>query len=116
MLNVNTSFVTITEPFYQGHFPNQPIKPGVLILESMAQAGAFLVLHSIKNPETKLMYFSAVKNARFKKSIIPGDQILYKVKLIKFKLGTCKIGGEAFVNNELVAKGELMATVVNRSN
>ena len=106
--------ITISEPFYNGHFPGDPIMPGVLILESMAQAGGFLLLHSIDNPQKKLVYFTAVNNARFKKIVIPGDQLILEVKLIKFKLGTCKIAGEAYVNNELVANSELMATVVDR--
>ena len=106
--------VTISEPFYNGHFPDDPIMPGVLILEAMAQAGGFLLLNSIKNPQKKLVYFTAVKNARFKKAVIPGDQLILEVKLLKFKLGTCKIAGKAYVNDELVANSELMATVVDR--
>ena len=106
--------VTISEPFYNGHFPDDPIMPGVLILEAMAQAGGFLLLNSIENPQKKLVYFTAVNNARFKKAVIPGDQLVLVVKLLKFKLGTCKIEGEAYVNDELVANSELMATVVDR--
>ena len=106
--------VTITEPFYQGHFPGQPIMPGVLILEAMTQAGGFLILNSIKNPETKLMYFSAVDKARFKRTVTPGDQVYFQVSLLKFRLGTCKLSGKAFVDNKLVASAEMMATVVDR--
>lgn len=106
--------VTITEPFYQGHFPGQPIMPGVLILEAMAQAGGFLILNSIKNPETKLIYFSAVDKARFKKPVIPGDQMYFEVSLLRFRLGTCKIEGKAFVDDKLVATAQIMATVVDR--
>jgi len=106
--------ITISEPFYDGHFPDDPIMPGVLILEAMAQAGGFLLLNSIEEPNKKLVYFTAVDNARFKKAVIPGDQLILEVKLIKFKLGTCKISGKAFVDNKLVAKSDLMATVVDR--
>ena len=106
--------ITISEPFYNGHFPGEPIMPGVLILESIAQAGGFLLLNSIEKPQDKLVYFTAVKNARFKKAVIPGDQLKLVVKLLKFKLGTCKIDGSAYVRNELVANTEIMATVVNR--
>ena len=88
--------------------------PGVLILESIAQAGGFLLLNSIEKPQDKLVYFTAVKNARFKKAVIPGDQLKLVVKLLKFKLGTCKIDGSAYVGNELVTTTEIMATVVNR--
>ena len=106
--------ITISEPFYNGHFPGEPIMPGVLILESIAQAGGFLLLNSIKKPQDKLVYFTAVKNARFKKAVIPGDQLKLVVKLLKFKLGTCKIDGSAYVGNELVTTTEIMATVVDR--
>ena len=106
--------VTINEPFFQGHFPGQPVMPGVLILEAMAQAGGFLILHSIEDPNSKLMYFSAIKNSKFKKVVIPGDQMNIKVTLIKFRLGTCRIEGVATVNDRVVASAEMMASVVDR--
>ena len=108
--------VSINEPYFQGHFPGQPIFPGVLILEAMAQAGGFLVLNSIDNPETKLMYFTGINNSRFKKTVIPGDQIHFEVTLDKFLLGTCKIIGSAKVDDKVVAEAEMMASVVERSN
>ena len=108
--------VSINEPFFQGHFPGQPIFPGVLILEAMAQAGGFLVLNSIENPETKLMYFTGINKSRFKKTVIPGDQIHLEVSLDKFRLGTCKIIGTAKVDNNIVAEAEMMASVVERKN
>jgi len=106
--------VTINEPFFQGHFPGQPIFPGVLILEAMAQAGGFLVLNSIDNPESKLMYFTGINKSRFKKTVIPGDQMYFEVTLDKFRLGTCKISGTAKVNDIIVAEAEMMASVVDR--
>jgi UDP-3-O-[3-hydroxymyristoyl] N-acetylglucosamine deacetylase/3-hydroxyacyl-[acyl-carrier-protein] dehydratase len=106
--------VTINEPFFQGHFPGQPIFPGVLILEAMAQAGGFLVLNSIDNPESKLMYFTGINKSRFKKTVIPGDQMHFEVTLDKFRLGTCKISGTAKVNDTIVAEAEMMASVVDR--
>ena len=106
--------VTINEPFFQGHFPGQPVMPGVLILESMAQAGGFLVLNSIKEPEKKLKYFTGINKSRFKKTVIPGDQVLFEVKLDKFKLGTCKIHGIATVDGMQVAECEILASVVDR--
>ena len=108
--------VSINEPYFQGHFPGQPIFPGVLILEAMAQAGGFLVLNSIDNPETKLMYFTGINNSRFKKTVIPGDQIHFEVSLDKFRLGTCKIIGTAKVDDKVVAEAEMMASVVDRRN
>ena len=108
--------VTINEPFFQGHFSSQPVMPGVLLIESMAQAGGFLVLNTIPNPETKLMYISAIEHARFKQVVVPGDQLIIKAKLVKFKLNTCKISAEILVNNKLVAESTFLASVVNRSN
>ena len=106
--------VSINEPFFQGHFPGQPVMPGVLILEAIAQAGGFLVLNSIENPESKLMYFTGINHSRFKKTVIPGDQVIFEVKLVKFKLGTCKIHGIASVDGVQVAEGEILASVVDR--
>ena len=106
--------VTINEPYFQGHFPEQPVMPGVMILETMAQAGGFLILNSIPNPETKLMYFTAIDKSRFRKVVVPGDQIHFEVSLLKFKLNTCKIAGKAIVDGEVVAESEMMASVVDR--
>ena len=108
--------VSINEPFFQGHFPGQPVMPGVLILEAMAQAGGFLVLNSIENPESKLMYFTGVNQSRFKKTVTPGDQVIFEVKLDKFKMGTCKLHGVASVDGIPVAEGEILASVVDRNN
>ena len=106
--------VTINEPFFLGHFPNKPVMPGVLLLESMAQTGGFLVLHSINNPNTKLIYLSSIKSAKFKEVVKPGDQLLIKAKLDKFKMGTCKIISSVYVDNNLITECELLASVVNR--
>ena len=108
--------VTINEPFFQGHFPGQPVMPGVLILEAMAQAGGFLVLNTIENPETKLMYFSGINKSRFKKIVVPGDQVVFEVSLNKFRMGTCKIQGKAVVDGEVVAQTEMLASIVDREN
>jgi len=106
--------VSVNEPYFQGHFPGRPIMPGVLILESMAQAGAFLILHDLEEPLKKGMLFSAVENSKFRRTIVPGDQIVLNMKLLKFRLGTAKIRGEAFVNDKLVAEATLLASLVDR--
>ena len=106
--------VSVNEPYFQGHFPGRPIMPGVLILESMAQAGAFLVLHDLEDPLKKGMLFSAVEKSKFRAPIVPGDQIVLEMKLLKFRLGTAKIRGDAYVNNKLVAEATLLASIVDR--
>tara|TARA_B100000676_G_scaffold42921_2_gene40992 strand:+ start:4689 stop:6071 length:1383 start_codon:yes stop_codon:yes gene_type:complete len=106
--------VTINEPFFLGHFPDKPVMPGVLLLESMAQTGGFLVLHSIDEPNKKLIYLSSIKSAKFKEVVQPGDQLLIKAKLDKFKMGTCKIVSSIYVNNKLITECELLASIVNR--
>jgi len=106
--------VTINEPFFQGHFPGQPIMPAVLIVEAMAQVGGLLLLHSVDDPTDKLMYFMGIDNAKFRKPVTPGDQLRFVLTLVKLKRGTAKMRGEAFVENQLVAEAELLATVVER--
>ena len=82
--------VTINEPYFQGHFPNQPVMPGVLSLESMAQAGAFLMLSQVEDPLSKNMLFSTIEKAKFRKPIVPGDQLKIYMDLVKRKLSICK--------------------------
>ena len=107
--------VTINEPFFQGHFPNQPVMPGVLVLEAMAQAGSFLVLNSVENPMKKNMFFSSLSEAKFRHPIVPGDQLRIEMILEKFKLGTAFLAGKGYVGDKLVAEGKLKATVVDRA-
>lgn len=106
--------VTINEPFFQGHFPNQPVMPGVLSLESMAQAGAFLMLSQVEDPLSKNMLFSTVDKAKFRKPIVPGDQLKIYMDLVKRKLSICKFHGRCFVDDNLVAEAFLSANIVVR--
>ncbi|MBI3540115.1 MAG: UDP-3-O-[3-hydroxymyristoyl] N-acetylglucosamine deacetylase [Candidatus Eisenbacteria bacterium] len=106
--------VTINEPFFQGHFPGHPIMPAVLIIEAMAQIGGLLLLHSIDDPHDKLMYFMGIDAARFRRPVTPGDQLRFHLTLLKLKSGTAKMKGEAYVEDQLVAEAELLATVVDR--
>ena len=106
--------VTINEPYFAGHFPGQPVMPAVLILESMAQAGAFLVLNTISDPLQKNMLFSTISDSKFRIPIIPGDQVEIKMQLIKIRLGGVKLHGEAYVCGKLVAEANLMANIVDR--
>jgi UDP-3-O-[3-hydroxymyristoyl] N-acetylglucosamine deacetylase/3-hydroxyacyl-[acyl-carrier-protein] dehydratase len=106
--------VTINEPFFQGHFPGHPIMPAVLIIEAMAQAGGVLLLNTVERPETKLMYFIGIDNAKFRKPVLPGDTLRFELRLVKLKGRFCKMRGEAFVDDELVAEADLLSTVVDR--
>jgi beta-hydroxyacyl-ACP dehydratase FabZ len=106
--------VTINEPYFVGHFPGQPVMPAVLILESMAQAGAFLVLNTVPDPLQKNMLFSSISDSKFRIPIIPGDQVEIKMQLIKIRLGAVKLRGEAYVSGKIVAEANLMANIVNR--
>jgi 3-hydroxyacyl-[acyl-carrier-protein] dehydratase len=103
--------VTINEPYFQGHFPGTPIMPGVLILEAMAQAGGVLAFASL-SPENKgLMYFMGIDNARFRKPVLPGDQLLLELKIIKLRSKVFKMSGTATVDKKLVAEAVLMASI-----
>ena len=106
--------VTINEPFFQGHFPGHPIMPAVLILEAMAQIGGLLLLNSVDDPNDKLMYFMGIDGAKFRRPVTPGDQLRFKLTLLKLKHRTSKMRGEAYVEDQLVAEAELLATVVDR--
>ncbi len=106
--------VSINEPFFQGHFPGHPIMPGVLILEAMAQAGGVLLLNAVPDPETKVVYFMAIDNAKFRRPVVPGDQIRFELNMISFRRMTCKMAGEATVDGETVASAEFMAMVRDR--
>jgi len=112
---IATKNVTINEPYFQGHFPGQPVLPGVLTIEMMAQAGSFLILSQVENPLSKNMFFSSVEKARFKKTIVPGDQLKIHITLEKKRLGLCKFKGEGFVDSELVASANFSANIVDRA-
>ena len=106
--------VTINEPYFQGHFPAQPVMPGVLSLESMAQAGAFLMLSQVEDPLAKNMLISTIEKAKFRKPIVPGDQLKIYMDLVKRKLSICKFHGRCFVDDKLVAEAFLSANIVDR--
>ncbi len=105
--------VSINEPFFQGHFPGHPIMPGVLIIEAMAQVGGVLLLSSVEDPRGKLVYFSGIDAARFRQSVLPGDQLRFELELLKLRGTLCKMRGTAWVGETLVAEAELMSTIVD---
>ena len=103
--------VTINEPFFQGHFPGRPIMPGVLIIEAMAQAGGILAyLTASAEQRNRLIYFMGMDKVRFRKPAVPGDQIVFEAKILKFRTKAAKMSGIARVDDELVAEAELMAS------
>jgi len=106
--------VTINEPFFEGHFPDKPIMPGVMVLESMGQAGGVLLLNTVENPENKLVYFTSIDKVKFRKPIIPGDQIRLELELLKYRLSICKMQGRAYVDGQVVAEAELSASIVEQ--
>jgi 3-hydroxyacyl-[acyl-carrier-protein] dehydratase len=105
--------VSINEGFFQGHFPDKPIMPGVLIIESMAQTGGLLLLQEVKDREKKLLYFVAIDNARFRRPVIPGDQLRVEVDVLAWRGTFCKLQGKASVNGELAAEATLMCKMVD---
>jgi 3-hydroxyacyl-[acyl-carrier-protein] dehydratase len=111
---VGVKNVTINEGFFAGHFPGNPIMPGVLIVESMAQTGGLLLLREIPEREKKLLYFVAIDDARFRRPVVPGDQLRVEVKVLSFRGDFCKLEGKATVNGELAAEAILMCKTVDR--
>jgi len=106
--------VTLNEPFFTGHFPGHPIMPGVLIVESMAQTGAILLLDALEKPEEKIAYFMGINNVKFRKPVLPGDQLQIEVELLRYRPSSCKMLGRAFVSGELVCEAEFMAAIIDR--
>lgn len=105
--------VTFNEPHFSGHFPNEPIMPGILQIEAMAQAGGILVLSQKKDPENFSTYFIKINNVKFKKKVIPGDTVIFKVKLLEsIRHGIVHMQGYAYVNDSIVAEGTMMAQII----
>jgi UDP-3-O-[3-hydroxymyristoyl] N-acetylglucosamine deacetylase/3-hydroxyacyl-[acyl-carrier-protein] dehydratase len=106
--------VTNNEPFFPGHFPGQPIMPGVLIIEAMAQTGGIMLLNSFPDFNDKLVYFMQINNAKFRKPVVPGDTLYLEVEMVNRKSKIFNMKGRAFVNENLVAEAEFMAGVVDK--
>ena len=106
--------VTLNEPFFNGHFPGRPVMPGVLIIESMAQTGGILLLKDDEQVENKLVFFMGIDNVKFRKAVLPGDQLVMELIMLKARSSTFKMAGKAYVNGELVCEAEMMAGIVNR--
>ena len=111
---VGVKNVSINEGFFAGHFPGKPIMPGVLIIESMAQTGGLLLLQEIEDREKKLLYFVAIDDARFRRPVVPGDQLRIEVDVLSWRSSFCKLAGKASVSGELAAEATLMCKMVDR--
>ncbi len=106
--------VTVNEPFFPGHFPEKPVMPGVLICEALAQTGGLIVWSSEQDIQRKLLFFLGIKSARFRRPVIPGDQLVMEVKLLHKKLSTYMFKGTAFVDGQIVAEAEFQAAIVEK--
>jgi 3-hydroxyacyl-[acyl-carrier-protein] dehydratase len=111
---VSLKNVSISEPFFQGHFPGKPVMPGVLIIEGMAQTGGLLLLPDVPDRDRKLFYLAAVDEARFRRPVVPGDQLRIEVTVLKWKGKFCKLQAVATVNGDVAADATLRCMLVDR--
>lgn len=107
--------VTMNEPFFVGHFPQEPVMPGVLQIEAMAQTGGIFVLHSVPDPENYITYFLKIEDARFRHKVVPGDTIIFSLELTApIRRGICNMRGVAYVGDKVVTEGRLMAQITRK--
>ncbi len=106
--------VTINEPFFQGHFPGHPIMPGVLIIEAMAQVGGMLLMGSVEDPDSKVVYFMSLDNVKFRRPVKPGDQIRFELEIVQLRGSVCKMRGVGKVDGDVVAEADMAAMVRDR--
>ena len=111
---IGVKSVTVNEPFFPGHFPGQPIMPGVLIIEAMAQTGGIMLLNSIGDMQNKLVVFMQINNAKFRKPVVPGDTLHLEIEMLNKKSRIFNMKGRAFVNDNLVAEAEFMAGITDK--
>ena len=107
--------VTINEPFFQGHFPGAPVLPGVIIIEAMAQAGAVLLFREVPDRDNKLLYFTSIEEAKFRRPVGPGDQLRFEVTVIKYKMGYAKLRAEARVDGHLVTEATIASVLADKN-
>lgn len=106
--------VTFNEPFFQGHFPEHPVMPGVLIIEAMAQTGGILLMDQVDDPRGKVVYFMSIDNAKFRRPVVPGDQLRMELEMLRFGGKRCQMRGTTTVDGKPVAEAEMMASIVDR--
>jgi UDP-3-O-[3-hydroxymyristoyl] N-acetylglucosamine deacetylase/3-hydroxyacyl-[acyl-carrier-protein] dehydratase len=106
--------VTFNEPFFQGHFPGHPIMPGVLIIEAMAQVGGMLLMGAVDDPAGKVVYFMAIDGVKFRRPVVPGDQLRFELEMMQFRGRTCRMRGVGYVDGQPAAEAEMLARIVDR--
>ncbi len=106
--------VTINEEFFLGHFPGRPVMPGVLLIEGLAQAGGLLLLHDEPDRDRKLLYFTSIERARFRRPVVPGDQVRYEIEVVHRRPRHCKLQGRVMVGDALAADAVISSAMVDR--
>ena len=106
--------VSFNEPFFQGHFPGAPVMPAVLIVEALAQAGAVLLLHDMPDRDSKLVYFTGIDKARFRRTVVPGDQLRLTLEVLNLRSKNCKMHAIAEVEGNMAAEATILCALVNR--
>ena len=106
--------VTINEHFFQGHFPGRPVMPGVMIVEAMAQTGGVLIMQEFDNIEDYVIFFMTIDKVKFRKPVIPGDQLRMEIEVLMFRRKICKLKGRAFVDGQLAASAEFSSMLVKK--
>lgn len=107
--------VSINEPFFQGHFPGAPVMPGVLVVEALAQVGAVLALREIEDRDSKLVLFTGIREARFRKPVVPGDTLTLEVTALRIGSRIQRMRGEAKVDGQVVADADIMSVIADRA-
>ena len=106
--------VTASEPVFQGHFPGKPVFPGVYLIEGMAQAGGLLLLQDVPDRSKKLVYFTSIEEAKFRRPVVPGDQVRFEIEVLRLRSSYCKIAGRALVDGQLAAEAVMASAMVDR--
>jgi 3-hydroxyacyl-[acyl-carrier-protein] dehydratase len=106
--------VTVNEPFFNGHFPGRPVVPGVFLVEGLAQAGGLLLLHDMPDRADKLIFFMGIEGAKFRRPVVPGDQVRYEIEVLRLRSMHCKMSGRVLVDGQLAAEAVISSAMVDR--